>query len=118
MDERIAFVDAFYPMPIIRRESSIDYDDIYLLFIDDEWFELIFDFVEAIVETIGSKTISRPTYSLRENEKLNKRSDRDEIIYLIGQLKCGDRNIWHNKNGTFYEGNILYMGVAYKYMDF
>ena len=110
MDGQIAYVHAFYPMPIIRRESAEDYDDIYLLFIEDEWFELIFNFVDGAQLITENKKIIRDTYCLKENEKLNKRSDRNEMIYLIGQLRCGKRNISGNKNGKFCEVNIIYRG--------
>ena len=80
--------------------------------------ELIFDFVKGTEVITENKTIYRYTDCLRENEKLNKRSDQNEILYLIGQLSCGNYNIRHNKDGNFYEENILYMGVEYKYMDY
>ncbi|MGN0318607.1 MAG: hypothetical protein ACI4E1_11825 [Lachnospira sp.] len=46
LDGRIAYTWAsvFGPLPITFREHTNTYDDIYLLFIDNEYFELIFEF--------------------------------------------------------------------------
>lgn len=118
VDERIAYVKAFCPKPIVRRESEKDYDDIYLLIIDDEWFYLIFDYVDWTQEITENKRINRYTYILRENEKLNKRSDLNEIIYLIIIIKCGFNNIDSNEIGKFYEENIIYRGKEYKWMHY
>lgn len=118
MEGRIAFIDAFYPMPIIRRESAEDYDDIYLLFIDDEWFDLIFDLVDFKQEIIENKRIYRYKYNLRENKKLNQRTDINEILYLVGILKCANKNLFSNIENDFFEGIIIYMGKEYKWMHY
>ena len=36
-DERIVYINAFHPLPVLRRESSEDYDDIFIMVIDNEY---------------------------------------------------------------------------------
>ena len=42
-DERIVYMNAFFPLPILIRDSSEDYDEIYMLIIDNEYFKVIYN---------------------------------------------------------------------------
>ena len=110
-DERIAFTEAFYPIPIVRREEPGKYDDIYLLIIDDEWYAFVLDYVdgEEIYKEDGRYWQS--TRRLRDNEKLDSKADKDEIIYLLTEL-CAYNRLWQ-KHHIFHEISIEYKGETY-----
>lgn len=61
LDERIAYFEwAFGPLPVAIRESDASDDDyVYLLFIDKEYFELMFKFVwqEHYIDETNNKEI-------------------------------------------------------------
>ncbi|MGN0318608.1 MAG: hypothetical protein ACI4E1_11830 [Lachnospira sp.] len=120
LDGRIAYTwgHAFGALPITYRECIDTYDDIYLLFIDDEYFELIFEFdsQEHYNNEENNKEIYRYRYILKGNESLANRPDKKEIIYLIGKLICGFKNLAQNKYGRYFEADIVYEGEEYKWM--
>lgn len=83
-DERIVYIKAFEPLPVLRRESAEDYDDIFILVIDDQYFRVVIDFTDRKKVYVENKYIDEVTGKLMDDVGLDKRSDRDEIIYLIG----------------------------------
>lgn len=99
-DERIAFVKAFYPMPIVIREYEKTYDDVDLLFIDDEFYELIFDIdsdwtnSDKYYETKGDLRYEHSRYILRKNEKLENRGDIEVIINILKKMLPFRRNVF------------------------
>ena len=120
LDGHIAYTWArvFGPKQVIFRESDKTYDSLYLLFIDNEYFELIFEFIsqEHYIDETNNKEIYRYKYILKKNASLTKRADKRELIYLIGKLQCGFENIEKNKNRIFFEIDIVYEGEEYKWM--
>ncbi|MGN0321042.1 MAG: hypothetical protein ACI4D1_09030 [Lachnospira sp.] len=120
LDGRIAYTwgTAFGSLPITFREHEETYDDIYILFIDDEYFELIFEFVsqEHYIDETNNKEIYRYRYNLKENLYLTKRLDKKEIIQLIAKLKCFYLNSTRNKMGKFFMEDIVYEEEEYRWM--
>ncbi|MGN0318603.1 MAG: hypothetical protein ACI4E1_11805 [Lachnospira sp.] len=122
LDGRIAYTwgRVFGPLPITFRECIDTYDDIYLLFIDNEYFELIFEFdsQEHYNDEDNNKEVYRYRYILKENKSLSNRPDKNEIIHLIGKLKCCSQNLRRYRLfGTYFEADIVYEGEEYKWMD-
>ncbi len=115
-DERIVFIHAFYPMPILRRESEVVYDDIYLLIIDDECYEIIFDYTETKVEKINGVKYCRYTVNLRENTCIDERKDIKEIIFLLEEIEIERYRFFKLKNEE-YELNIKYKGERYPWRN-
>lgn len=73
-------------MPVTIRESGTSDDEyVYLLFIGDEYFELMFEYVsqEHYIDETNNKEIYRYKYILKKNASLTKRADKRELIYLI-----------------------------------
>ncbi|MGN0319054.1 MAG: hypothetical protein ACI4E1_14075 [Lachnospira sp.] len=122
LDGRIAYTwtSVFGPLPMALRESNASFDDrVYILFIDNEYFELKFEFdsQEHYNDEKNNKEIYRYRYYLKKNIQLTKRLDKTEIIHLIGKLKCWDSNLDRNVFGTYFEADIVYEGEEYKWMD-
>lgn len=115
-DERIAYIEAFYPMPILRRESSEVYDDVYLLFIDDEWYEIIFDDFSATYNISDGIIYHKYTERLRENTQLDKRTDKKEVIYLLQELEMAQYR-FRPREFECYALNIKYRGEEYQWRN-
>ena len=45
-DERIVYINAFHPLPVLRRESSEDYDDIFIMVMDNEYVSVVIDYID------------------------------------------------------------------------
>ena len=104
-------------MPVTIRESGTSDDEyVYLLFIGDEYFELMFEYVsqEHYIDETNNKEIYRYRYNLKENLYLTKRLDKKEIIQLIAKLKCFYLNSTRNKMGEFFMEDIVYEEEEYK----
>ena len=123
MDERIVFILAFEPMPILRREiekvyDSTEklYDDIYLLFIDDEWIEVIFD--GAKYKQLSNNNIHYYycEKDLRINQVLDSRKDYKEIIYLLEEMSMA-KHRFNKCEYEEYELNINYKGESYPWRN-
>lgn len=113
-DERIVYTEAFYPMPVLIRESSEVYDEVYLLFIDDEWYEIIFDDFKYADSISDGIIYNKYTRRLRENTQLDKRADKKEIIYLLQELKMAKYR-FRPREFECFELNIKYRGEEYQW---
>lgn len=111
-DERIAFTCAFQPKPIVFREYEEKFDKIYLLFIDDKWFEIVFDFLDGTHALSGGKIHYKYTERLRDNVLLDDRTDKKEIVYLVEKLYMANYIIIPRNKET-YELNLIYEGEEY-----
>ena len=85
-DERIVYINAFHPLPVLRRESSEDYDDIFIMIIDDECFKIKFDYINHRKTYVDNICIEDMTYKLIADAQLDNRPDKDEIVYLIEEM--------------------------------
>ena len=85
-DERIVYIDAFKPLMIWYRETSESFPSIYILIIDDEWFEVMFDNLENENTYVNNIYIDNMTYKLIADAKFDNRPDKDEIVYLVGEM--------------------------------
>ena len=106
-------------MPVTIRESGTSDDEyVYLLFIGDEYFELMFEYVshEHYIDETNNKEIYRYRYNLKENLYLTKRLDKKEIIQLIAKLKCFYLNSTRNKMWEFFMEDIVYEEEEYRWM--
>ena len=113
-DERIVYIKAFEPLPVLRRESAEDYDDIFILVIDDQYFRVVIDFTDRKKVYVENKYIDEVTGKLMDDVGLDKRSDRDEIIYLIGEMQMYGHGGIDYKNGRKIL-NLEYKGELYKW---
>ena len=68
---------------ILERESTESFPHIYVLIIDDEWFKLKFDYIDQWKTNIY---IDNMTYKLIADAKFDNRPDKDEIVYLVGEM--------------------------------
>ena len=112
IDERIGFQLAFGPYPITIRESAEKYDDIFLLIIEKEWFKLIFDYLDSTDNIIEGERQVKLKYELRKNEWLDKRCDKNEIIFLLEEF-INKRECICDKQ----EINIVYEGKEYPWRN-
>ena len=85
-DERIVYTDAFFPLMIWDRESPESCPHIYVLIIDDEWFKIKFDYIDHRKTYVDNICIEEMTDKLITDAKLDKRPDKDEIVYLIEEM--------------------------------
>ena len=85
-DERIVYINAFHPLPVLRRESTESYPNIYVLIIDDEWFKLKFEYIDQWKTYVNNIYIDNMTYKLIADAQLDNRPDKDEIVYLIEEM--------------------------------
>lgn len=113
-DERIVYIKAFEPLPVLRRESAEDYDDIFILVIDDQYFRVVIDFTDRKKVYVENKYIDEVTGKLMDDVGLDNRSDRDEIIYLIGEMQMYGHGGIDYKNGRKIL-NLEYKGELYKW---
>ncbi len=99
-DERIVYTDAFFPLMIWDRESPESCPHIYVLIIDDECFKIKFDYIDHRKTYVDNICIEEMTDKLITDAKLDKRPDKDEIVYLIEEIDM-----------------FAYGGIAYKNME-
>ena len=66
-DERIVYIKAFEPLPVLRRESAEDYDDIFILVIDDQYFRVVIDFTDRKKVYVENKYIDEVTGKLMDD---------------------------------------------------
>ena len=85
-DERIVYTDAFCPLLIWERESTESFPHIYVLIIDDEWFKLKFEYIDQWKTYVNNIYIDNMTYKLIADAKFDNRPDKDEIVYLVGEM--------------------------------
>ena len=85
-DERIVYINAFHPLPVLRRESTESYPNIYVLIIDDECFKIKFDYINHRKTYVDNICIEDMTYKLIADAQLDNRPDKDEIVYLIEEM--------------------------------
>ena len=85
-DERIVYTDAFFPLMIWDRESPESCPHIYVLIIDDEWFKLKFEYIDQWKTYVNNIYIDNMTYKLIADAKFDNRPDKDEIVYLVGEM--------------------------------
>ena len=85
-DERIVYKNAFCPLLIWERESTESFPHIYVLIIDDEWFKLKFDYIDQKDTYVNNICIEEMTYKLIADAQLDNRPDKDEIVYLVGEM--------------------------------
>ena len=95
-DERIVYMNAFYPLMIREREGE-EFPHIFVLIIDDEWFKLKFDYIDQKDTYVNNICIEDMTYKLIADAKFDNRPDKDEIVYLIEEMDI-----------------FAYSGIAYK----
>ena len=113
-DERIVYKDAFFPLMIWERESPESCPHIYVLIIDDEWFEVMFDNLENENTYIENVKIEKRTKRLKNDMRLDNRPDKDEIVYLIEEIDMFAFGGMNYKN-TKKELNLEYKGELYKW---
>ena len=113
-DERIVYIDAFKPLMIWYRETSESFPSIYILVIDDEWFEVMFDNLENENTYIENVKIEKRTKRLKNDMRLDNRPDKDEIVYLIEEIDMFAFGGMNYKN-TKKELNLEYKGELYKW---
>ncbi len=113
-DERIVYMNAFFPLPILIRDSSEDYDEIYMLIIDNEYFKVIIHYLNNKRKLVGDRWIREVTGKLSDDVELDKRFDKENIIYLIEEMDVFgyDGMIRTQKNK---ELNLEYKGELYKW---
>ena len=113
-DERIVYMKAFAPLPVLKRESLDDYYDVFVLVIDDKYFSVVIDFTDHKKIYVENKYVDEVTGKLLDDVWLDKRSDRDEIIYLIGEMQMYGYGGIDYKNGRKIL-NLEYKGESYKW---
>ena len=112
-DERIVYMNAFYPLMIREREGE-EFPHIFVLIIDDEWFKLKFDYIDYNKQYVDNLCIENMTYRLSGDEKLDNRPDKDEIIYLIEEMDIlGYGGIVYGNEEKHL--NLEYKGELYKW---
>ncbi|MBQ1327183.1 MAG: hypothetical protein IIY49_04010 [Eubacterium sp.] len=115
-DERIILVDAFYPMPILIRESDVQYDDIYVLIIDNQWYELIFDYLGGKEKKINDIRLYNYSFNLRNNIKIEEDKFSKFFIYLIEEL-LKNTYIYSDNKKIKKEINLIYKGEEYPWRN-
>ena len=115
-DERIVYTLAFFPRPITIRDDPHIYDDIYLLFIDDKWFEIVFNYKECLQLEKDGIVYKKYSDILKDNNWLDKRNDKKAIIYLIEELNMARYTLKPN-NKEKKELNLNYKGEEYPWRN-
>ena len=113
-DERIVYINAFHPLPVLRRESSEDYDDIFIMVIDNEYVSVVIDYINHKQLNIDYIYIEEVIGKLKDDVRLDKRPDKENIIYLIEEMDLFGYNgiIYGNKEKHL---NLEYKGELYKW---
>ncbi|MCM1500221.1 MAG: hypothetical protein NC124_17295 [Clostridium sp.] len=115
--ERILYTCAFSPMPIAMQAGPPYYDDVYLLIIDNEFFEFYLDWDfewsdgDEYYKVLADGTrMYHWRYKLRTNEKLDRRADLRQILLLLKSVIPFENNVYWNSDGVFYTTDIIYKG--------
>lgn len=113
-DERIVYINAFHPLPILRRESYEDYDDIFIMVIDNEYVSVVIDYINHKKVNMEDICIEEVIGKLKDDVRLDKRPDKENIIYLIEEMDLFGYNgiIYGNKEKHL---NLEYKGQLYKW---
>ncbi len=113
-DERIVYINAFHPLPVLRRESSEDYDDIFIMVIDNEYVSVVIDYINHKKVNMEDICIEEVIGKLKDDVRLDKRPDKENIIYLIEEMDLFGYNgiIYGNKEKHL---NLEYKGELYKW---
>ena len=113
-DERIVYINAFHPLPVLRRESSEDYDDIFIMVIDNEYVSVVIDYINHKKLNMDYIYIEEVIGKLKDDVRLDKRPDKENIIYLIEEMDLFGYNgiIYGNKEKHL---NLEYKGELYKW---
>ena len=113
-DERIVYINAFHPLPILRRESYEDYDDIFIMVIDNEYVSVVIDYINHKKVNMEDICIEEVIGKLKDDVRLDKRPDKENIIYLIEEMDLFGYNgiIYGNKEKHL---NLEYKGELYKW---
>ena len=113
-DERIVYINAFHPLPVLRRESSEDYDDIFIMVIDNEYVSVVIDYINHKKVNMEDICIEEVIGKLKDDVRLDKRPDKENIIYLIEEMDLFGYNgiIYGNKEKHL---NLEYKGKLYKW---
>ena len=113
-DERIVYINAFHPLPVLRRESSEDYDDIFIMVIDNEYVSVVIDYFDHTKINMDDICIEDITGRLKDDVRLDNRPDKENIIYLIEEMDT----FWYGgivcRNGEKHL-NLEYKGELYKW---
>ena len=113
-DERIVYINAFHPLPVLRRESSEDYDDIFIMVMDNEYVSVVIDYIDHKKINMDYIYIEEVIGKLKDDVRLDKRPDKENIIYLIEEMDLFGYNgiIYGNKEKHL---NLEYKGELYKW---
>ena len=113
-DERIVYINAFHPLPVLRRESSEDYDDIFIMVMDNEYVSVVIDYINHKKVNMEDICIEEVIGKLKDDVRLDKRPDKENIIYLIEEMDLFGYNgiIYGNKEKHL---NLEYKGQLYKW---
>ena len=113
-DERIVYINAFHPLPVLRRESSEDYDDIFIMVIDNEYVSVVIDYFDHTKINMEDICIEDITGKLKDDVRLDKRPDKENIIYLIEEMDIfGYGGIVYGNEEKHL--NLEYKGELYKW---
>ena len=82
-DEKFIFGIGFLPIPAER-----DYNpDVYILFIDKEYFFIYFEHIEVVkVEKKDNIEYCQYNVFMEDNEKIDRSSNKEEILNLLKQM--------------------------------
>ena len=113
-DERIVYINAFHPLPVLRRESYEDYDDIFIMVMDNEYVSVVIDYINHKKVNMEDVCIEEVIGKLKDDVRLDKRPDKENIIYLIEEMDLFGYNgiIYGNKEKHL---NLEYKGELYKW---
>ena len=81
-DERIVYINAFHPLPVLRRESSEDYDDIFIMVIDNEYVSVVIDYINHKKLNMDYIYIEEVIGKLKDDVRLDKRLDKEKHLNL------------------------------------
>ena len=113
-DERIVYINAFHPLPVLRRESSEDYDDIFIMIIDNEYVSVVIDYFDNMKINMDDICIEDITGRLKDDVRLDNRPDKENIIYLIEEMDIfGYGGIVYGNEEKHL--NLEYKGELYKW---
>ena len=113
-DERIVYINAFHPLPILRRDSSEDYDNIFIMVIDNEYVSVVINYIDHKKINMEDMCVEEVTGKLKDDVRLDKRQDKENIIYLIEEMSIFGYGgiIYGNEEKHL---NLEYIGELYKW---
>lgn len=86
-DESIIYGAAFLPNPQdMAYDSATDYKDYYFLIMDNEYFLHALKLVSYKKEKINDILHVYKSFELPNDEKINKREDKEDVLFLINYL--------------------------------